>query len=111
MSREDTSGRVSVGTCRLRELEALDESGRDSPASVNMMSSRVRCDFPYEFARLARPFRYYMFLCCLDTSRSFLDSKTSTTLSQTTQTQFAGPSGYAKRIGYSIFSGCGFGGI
>ena len=98
MSREDTSGRVSVGTCRLRELEALDESGRDSPASVNMMSSRVRCDFPYEFARLARPFRY-MFLCFLDTSRSFLYSKTSTTLSQTTQTQFAGPSGYAKCIG------------
>ena len=47
MSREDlTLGRMSVGTCRLRELEALDELGRDSPASVNMMSSRVRCDFP-----------------------------------------------------------------
>ena len=47
MSREDlTLGRVSVGTCRLGELEALDELGRDSPASVNMMSSRVGTDFP-----------------------------------------------------------------
>ncbi len=47
MSREDlTLGRISVGTSRLRELEALDELGRDSPASVNMMSSRVGNDFP-----------------------------------------------------------------
>ena len=47
MSREDlTLGRISVGTSRLRELEALDELGRDSPASVNMMNSRVGNDFP-----------------------------------------------------------------
>ena len=47
MSREDlTLGRISVGTSRVRDLEALDELGRDSPASVNMMSSRARSDFP-----------------------------------------------------------------
>ena len=47
MSREDfTLGRISVGTSRVRDLEALDELGRDSPASVNMMNSRVGNDFP-----------------------------------------------------------------
>ena len=57
MSREDlTLGRISVGTSRLRELEALDELGRDSLVSVNMMSSRVGNDFPLVFDWLAQPF-------------------------------------------------------
>ena len=47
MSREDLAlGRVSVGTCPLTDLETLDELGRDSPASVNMMSSSVGNDYP-----------------------------------------------------------------